>query len=72
VTGYFNAFVQCDGLTAWTAPVLYSTGLFNGRAAALFTGGRADMTASVYAFDPVEGTSVSRNAAASITFRGGR
>ena len=72
LAGYFNAFVQCDGVTVWTAPVLYSTGLFSGRAAALFTAGRAEATASAYAFDPVEGTSISRNAAASITLRGGR
>ena len=72
VAGYFSAFVQCDGVTAWTAPVVYSIELFNGRAAALFTGGRADVTASAYAFDPIEGTSISRNAAASVTLRGGR
>ena len=72
IVGFFGLFVPCDGVTPWQAPVFYTTGQFNGRAAALFVAGKADVTASASAFEPVEGTSVFRNAAASIRLRGGQ
>lgn len=73
VSGFFGAFVPCDGVTPWQAPVTYFTsGLFNGRAAALFVGGNANVTATAQAFDPIEGTFIVRNAAAAIKLQGGR
>lgn len=73
ITGYFGLYVPCDGVTPWAAPVSYwNGGVFHGRAAALFVAGKADVTASASGYDPVEGTTVFRNAAAAITLRGGR
>jgi Putative Ig domain len=70
--GYFGAFVPCDGVTPWEAPVSYLTGgTFSGRASALFVAGNADVTASASAYDPVEGTYVFRNATARVRLRGG-
>ena len=73
VSGFFGAFVPCDGVTPFQAPVMYfSGGLFNGRASALFVGGTANVTATAQAFDPVEGTFIVRNAAAAVRLQGGR
>jgi hypothetical protein len=71
--GFFGVFVPCDGTTPWEAPVSSMTsGSFNGRAAALFVAGKADVTAFASGHDPVEGTTVFRNATAQIRLRGGQ
>ena len=71
--GHFGVFVPCDGVTPWEAPVSYLTGgTFSGRASALFVAGRANVTASAQAYEPVEGTYIFRNAAALVRLRGGR
>ena len=73
IRGFFSANVPCDGTTPWEAPVFYLTNaLFSGRGAALFNAGSADVAVSAFAFDPIEGTSVNRNAAATVRLRGGR
>lgn len=73
IRGFFSASVPCDGTTPWEAPVFYfSHDLFSGRGAALFNAGSADVALSAFAFDPIEGTFVNRNAAATVRLRGGR
>ena len=73
IRGFFSANVPCDGTTPWEAPVYYfSNDLFYGRGAALFNAGSADVALSAFAYDPIEGTYVSRNAAATVRLRGGR
>jgi len=44
VTGFFSAFVPCNGTTPWSANIQTTTTLFHGRAADLFTGGKADVS----------------------------
>jgi hypothetical protein len=70
VTGYWSAFVPCDGVTAWTAPVQSQTVLFRGRSALLFAGGKAEVGATATAFDPDTGEFKQMNLATVITLRG--
>lgn len=73
IRGFFSASVPCDGTTPWEAPVYYFTNdLFYGRGAALFNAGSADVALFASAYDPIEGTYVYRNAAATVRLRGGR
>jgi hypothetical protein len=70
---FFSVGVFCTGITDWTATVpSQPVSLFNGRAAALFVGGKADVTASAFAFDPDSGEFVQSNAMARIVLRGAR
>src|SRR4029077_10195757 len=55
INGYWNAFVPCDGVTPWSATVQSQTVLFHGRSAALFSGGKANVAATAFAFDPDTG-----------------
>lgn len=70
VTGFFSTFVPCNGTTPWTATIQTSTTLFHGRAADLFTGGKADVSATASAFDSENSVFVQRNLAVTITLRG--
>jgi hypothetical protein len=70
VTGYWSAFVPCDGVTPWTAPVQSQTVLFRGRSALLFAGGKAEIAATATAFDPDTGEFMQVNLATVITLRG--
>ena len=70
LSGFFSAFVPCNGTTPWTANIQTTVTLFHGRSAALFTGGHADVTATASAFDFENGVFVQRNLAATITLRG--
>lgn len=70
VTGYWSAFVPCDGVTPWTAPVQSQTVLFKGRAAALFAGGKAELGATATAVDPDSGVVRQVNFQSAITLRG--
>jgi hypothetical protein len=73
IRGFFSASVPCDGATPWEAAVYhFSNDLFHGRGAALFNAGSADVALSASAYDPIEGTYVYRNAAATVRLRGGR
>ena len=71
IGGFFSVFVPCNGTTPWTANI-QTTGvtLFHGRAADLFTGGKADISASASAFDPDNGGFIEKNLAVTITLRG--
>ena len=55
IDGYVFTSFLCDGVTPWTAVVSYSPRLFNGRSAALFVGGPAQVTLSAQAFAFSEG-----------------
>jgi len=70
ITGFFSAFVPCNGTTPWSADIQTITRLFHGRAADLFTGGKADVSATASAFDFENGVFVQRNLAVTITLRG--
>jgi hypothetical protein len=70
VTGFFSAFVPCNGTTPWSATVQTTVTLFHGRSAALFTGGKADVSATASAFDFDDGVFIQRNLAVTITLRG--
>lgn len=70
ITGFFSAFVPCDGTAAWSAAIQTRDTLFHGRSAALFAGGKADVSATASAFDFDNGVFVQRNLAVTITLRG--
>lgn len=70
INGFYSAFVPCNGTTPWSATVQSTTTLFHGRSAALFTGGKADVTGTASAFDFDNGVFVQRNFAVTITLRG--
>lgn len=70
ISGFFSAFVPCNGTTPWTANIQSTLSLFHGRSAALFTGGKADVTATASAFDFENGVFVQTNLAVTITLRG--
>jgi len=70
-TGFFSAFVPCDGQTPWSANIQTIGQTFHGRALAdLFTGGPAEVTANASAFDFDEGIFVQRNFAVTVKLRG--
>jgi Putative Ig domain len=71
LTGQFAFVVPCNGTTDWTATVVTSPALFQGRAAELFVGGRASVTASATALDEDTGERVQSNAVVQVLLRGG-
>jgi len=70
LTGQFALVVPCDGTTDWTATMVTAPTLFEGRAASLFVGGRADVTASAAALDQDTGERAQNNAATRVVLRG--
>jgi len=72
LSGQFATVVRCDGTTDWATPVIVPLTLFQGRAAALLTGGKATVTATATGFDDDTGQFVQSHAAASIVLRGSR
>lgn len=70
VTGFFSAFIPCNGTTPWSVNIQTTTTLFHGRAADLFTGGKADVSATAFAFDFENGVFIQKNLAATVTLRG--
>jgi hypothetical protein len=72
VIGNFATLAECDETTDWTAWVLVPVKLFEGRAAALLTGGKAAVTATARAIDDDTGEVIRSNAATSIMLRGSR
>ena len=70
VTGYWSAFLHCDGVTPWSAPVQSQTVLFRGRSALLFSGGKAELTATADGFAADTGESRQVNLVSVITLRG--
>lgn len=70
ITGFFSVFVPCDGITPWSTTIQTAPTLFHGRSVALFTGGKADVSATATAFDFDSGEAVQQNLAVTITLRG--
>jgi len=70
ISGYWSAFVPCDGVTPWTASVQSTAAIFRGRAAALFSGGKANVGATAYAFDPDTGEYRQAEISVVVTLRG--
>jgi hypothetical protein len=73
VSGWLSAGVVCDGTTpaAWSSVVTSTPGTFiGGRAAALFVGGHANVTAAATAWDPATGDFATSSTQARITLRG--
>ena len=72
LTGEFSLVAACDGSTDWLASIVVPPTLFKGRAADLFVGGKATVTASAVAIDQDGGETARSDAAATIILRGGR
>jgi hypothetical protein len=70
ISGFFSVFVPCTGTTPWSVTVQTVPTLFHGRSVALFTGGKAGVFASAFAFDPDAGEFIQRNLSVTITLRG--
>jgi hypothetical protein len=70
ISGFFSAFVPCNGTTPWSANIQTTVTLFHGRSANLFTGGKADVSATASAFDFDNGIFIQKNLAVTITLRG--
>lgn len=70
IDGFFDAFIACDGPTPWTATIQTIPSLFHGRSAALFTGGKATVSATASGFDFDNGVNVQQNLQVDITLRG--
>jgi hypothetical protein len=70
IAGFFSAFVPCNGTTPWSATIHTTSSLFHGRTVALFTGGKADVTATASAFDFDNGVFVRKNLAVTIVLQG--
>ena len=70
ITGFFSVFVPCDGITPWSTTIQTAAALFHGRSVALFTGGKADVSATATAFDFDSGGTVQQDLAVTITLRG--
>jgi hypothetical protein len=70
ITGFFSVFVPCDGITPWSTTIQTAAALFHGRSVALFTGGKADVSATATAFDLDSGETVQQDLAVTITLRG--
>ncbi len=72
VDGNFFTSVACDATTPtpWSVTVQTQTSLFHGRSVLLYTGGKASVAGTAYAFDPETGEYVQRNFAVTITLHG--
>lgn len=71
ISGFFSVFVPCTAETnPWSVTIRSVPALFHGRSTALFTGGRANVSATAEAFDPDTGEVIQRNLSATITLRG--
>jgi Putative Ig domain len=70
ISGFFSVFVPCDGTTPWSVDIQTTATLFHGRSVALFTGGKADVSATASAFDFDNGVFVQKNLTVTITLRG--
>jgi outer membrane protein assembly factor BamB len=70
ISGFFSTFIACNGKTPWSATIQTTPALLHGRSVALFTGGKADVSATASAFDFENGVFIQRNLAVTITLRG--
>jgi len=70
VSGFFFTFVPCNGTSAWSATVGSVPSLLHGRSASIFVPGKADVTASAFAFDPDTSDFVHSNIITSVVLQG--
>lgn len=70
INGFFDVFIACDGPTPWSATIQTVPSLFHGRSAALFTGGKATVSATASGFDVDNGVTVQQNLQVDLTLRG--
>lgn len=71
INGFFSAFVPCNATTVpWSAALQSQLQLFHGRSALLFTGGKANVTATAFGFDPDTGEFEQLNISTTVTLKG--
>jgi hypothetical protein len=70
INGFVFLFMPCNGTTPWSTAVETGPVLFHGRSVAMFTGGKATVSARAFAFDFDTGISVERDLNVEITLRG--
>jgi hypothetical protein len=72
IDGWFSIGFFCDGTTAWSASPSYSLQRGRGRSALLYTGGRADVSASAYGFGFNSGETYDTSLTAPVRLTGSR
>jgi hypothetical protein len=70
ISGFFSVFVPCTGTTPWSVTIQTVPALFHGRSVALFVGGKANVAATAFAFDPDTGEFIQRSLSVTVTLRG--
>lgn len=70
LNGDFGAWLPCSDRKPWSVTVQSWPELWHGRADALFTGGKADVYAYVFSWDPDTGQSIERNLVVTVILRG--
>jgi hypothetical protein len=70
ISGYWQVQTPCDGVTEWSAPVIYQTSLYKGRNAALYSGGKATVGLQAWAIDPESGEYREAAITNTVTLRG--
>lgn len=71
IDGFFSAFIPCNaGTNPWSVTIQSVPALFHGRSVALYTGGKASVSATASAFDPDTDEEIVRNLSATVTLRG--
>jgi len=71
ISGYFSAFVPCNGTTSWSTTTQSQLVLFHGRSALMFTPGKANVAGTASGFDPDTGEYKQVNFSVNVTMRGG-
>jgi hypothetical protein len=72
IAGYWSTFVPCSAntVTPWSATVQSQAAIFHGRGALLFAGGKANVGATAFSFDPDTGEYKQVNISTIVTLRG--
>jgi hypothetical protein len=70
INGSFFLFMPCIGTVPWSTVETSGPALFHGRSVAMFTGGKATVSARALAFDFDTGVSVEKDLNVEITLRG--
>jgi hypothetical protein len=70
ISGFFFAFVSCNETGSWTATIVSPPSLSHGRSNPLFVPGKAEVTASAFAFDPDTGDFVQTHITTSVILQG--
>jgi hypothetical protein len=71
IDGFFSVFIPCNaGTNPWSVTIQSVAALFHGRSAALYTGGKATVSATASAYDFDSGEYIQRDLSATVTLRG--